>query len=126
MLPPTSISGKSSVNRADETVALFCDWPCFQRAALALAIVSRRAADDVGAFESEDVGPADSEEVCEDIFEVEEKVRKVSIDSADRVEDAFFVPPAGLPPDLSLKFGSGLANAPWTGWRCLNGLAAKV
>lgn len=93
---------------------------------MALAIVSRRAADDVGAFESEDVGPANSEEVCEDKFEVEEKVGKISVDSANRVGDICFVPPAGLPPGLSLNFGSGFANAPWTDGRCLEGLAAKV
>ena len=97
---------------------------------MALAIVSRRAADDVGAFwmfgAFEEAGPADVKEVCEDLFEVEEEVWKVSIESADRVGDIFLVTPADLLPGLSLNLGNGLANAPWTDGRCLEGLAAKV
>lgn len=85
---------------------------------MALAIVSRRAADDVGAFEREETGPVDPTEVCEDKFEFEEEEEGIMfVVCADR---------AGLPPGLSLKSGNGLVNAPWTDGRCLEGLAAKV
>ena len=102
----------------DETVSIPCDCLIARRAALAFAIVSRRVADDVGAFKSSDVDPADLEGIWDDAFECVEEFGQGSIDSFDTVGYIFLVPAVALPPDLSLGFGCGLANAPWTEGRC--------
>ena len=95
-------------------VSILCDWPLLRCAALAFAIVSRSVAD-ADAFEHVNLRPAGSLEACDNIFVFMEELG-----------DTFLIPSLDLPPGLSFGVAMGLANAPWTEGRCLDGLAASV
>ena len=93
---------------------------------MAFAIASRSVADEVGAFEDVDPGPAGPDEVCVDICLSTERDKHAPVFSVILVGDDFLVSSVGSPPRLSFRFGNGLTNAPWTEGRSLEGLAASV
>ena len=118
------MSGKSSVLGLLAAELLPRILLVFRRAALALAMVSRRAAEDFGdCVIPDDAASVDLEEVWEDFFEGGEVVLAVS---PDNVGETFLCARAGLSLVIPVVFGRGLAKASWTDGLGLDGLAANV
>ncbi len=107
-------------------MSVFSDLPILRRAALAFAIVSRSAADEVDGFEGVNDDAVDLHTACEGTSMGLDRFKQESVLSVEMAEDTLLVPPLGLPPGLSLNVGSGLVKTSWTEGRCLEGLAAKV
>ena len=127
LLPPISMSGKSSVLGLLAAELLPRVLLVFRRAALALAMVSRRAAEDFGdCVIPDDAASVDLEEVWVDFFEGGENVLAESTESPDNVGETFLCARAGLSLVIPVVFGRGLGNASWTDGLGLDGLAATV